>query len=122
MKSKTILWAGLSLLFLVHVSVAQEKKEQKKNEKKTKQKVEIKIPGKNNPQVITSNPDSLTGFMDRNANGIDDRFELRKGKRGENRKKDKFIDLNGDGICDGRESALGLKKTHRNRKGRGGKK
>lgn len=33
------------------------------------------------------------------------------------RSRDKFIDRNGDGICDGRESALGLKKMYRLRKG-----
>jgi len=34
------------------------------------------------------------------------------------RGRDQFIDRNGDGICDGRESALGLKKMYRLRKGR----
>lgn len=84
--------------------------------------MEKKLPDQNKPKVTVINPDSLKGFIDNNANGIDDRLEFAKGKQAQNRKRDKFIDLNGDGICDGRESALGLKKTLRNRKGRGGKK
>ena len=38
-------------------------------------------------------------------------------KKGFSKKKDKFIDRNGDGICDGRESAIGLKKMYRKRRG-----
>jgi len=59
----------------------------------------------------------LKGFVDRNANGIDDRIEngIVKGKQ--KGKKDKFIDKNGDGICDGRESAFGIKKAFRKRQG-----
>jgi len=53
------------------------------------------------------------GFMDKNADGIDDRLADKKGKgRGKQlRRRDVFIDKNGDGICDGRESAIGLKKA-----------
>ena len=109
-------------MFFVNLSIAQEKKGQNKEQKQTKQKVEIKLPAKGKSKTVIINPDSLKGFVDSNANGIDDRLEFAKGKQGKNRKRDKFIDLNGDGICDGRESALGLKKTIRNRKGRGGKK
>jgi hypothetical protein len=122
MKNKTILWAIFSLFFLVNLSIAQEQKEQNKKQKQTKQKVEVKIPEKDKSKTIPANFDSLKGFVDKNTNGIDDRLEFPKGKQGRNRKRDKFIDLNGDGICDGRESALGIKKTFRNRKGRGGKK
>jgi len=58
-----------------------------------------------------------TGFVDKNANGIDDRMEKR-GKHGVKKgKTDIFIDRDGDGICDGRESAIGLKKIMRRRHG-----
>jgi len=54
-------------------------------------------------------------FVDKNANGVDDRMEKR-GKRGMRKgKSDVFIDRDGDGICDGRESAIGLKKIMRRR-------
>lgn len=57
----------------------------------------------------------LKGFVDKNANGIDDRLE-QTGKHGMKKKKtDFFIDKDGDGICDGRESAIGLKKIMRHR-------
>ena len=59
----------------------------------------------------------LKGFIDKNANGIDDRIENAGSKGKQQGKKDRFIDRNGDGICDGRESALGIKKAFRNRKG-----
>lgn len=42
-------------------------------------------------------------------------------KKGQRKRKDKFIDRDGDGICDGRESAFGLRKMYRIRK-RGGNK
>lgn len=42
---------------------------------------------------------------DVNADGIDDALQ-QKGKKFKN-KKDKFIDQDGDGICDGRASGLG---------------
>ncbi len=62
----------------------------------------------------------LEGFVDKNADGIDDRIAAKtmKGKGMNKGEKDKFIDRNGDGICDGRESAIGLKKTHQKRRGR----
>jgi hypothetical protein len=63
----------------------------------------------------------LDGFVDKNANGIDDRLEKKadKEKGKQMGKGDLFIDKNGDGICDGRESAIGLRKAHSMRKGRG---
>jgi hypothetical protein len=48
---------------------------------------------------------------DQNANGIDDRLEGKKkagGKIGA-KGRDRFIDANGDGICDGRETGLGFR-------------
>ncbi len=64
----------------------------------------------------------LEGFIDLNGNGIDDRLEgKQKGKgKGKMQNKDRFIDLDGDGICDGKESALGLRKVYRKRKGKSG--
>jgi hypothetical protein len=62
---------------------------------------------------------SLEGFVDANGNGIDDRIEQKgNGKRkGQQQAKDRFIDTDGDGICDGKESAIGLKKLYRKRRG-----
>ena len=57
-------------------------------------------------------------FSDENANGIDDRLEKEQRHRKRLGNKDKFIDSNGDGICDNQESAFGLKKAFRKRKGR----
>ncbi|MDI6768002.1 MAG: hypothetical protein QME52_14370 [Bacteroidota bacterium] len=44
-------------------------------------------------------------MVDENADGIDD-AQQQKGKKFKN-KKDKFIDRDGDGICDDRASGLG---------------
>ncbi len=73
-------------------------------------------------QMLQQKSQNLKGFVDFNANGVDDRIEkqrLRKGKgkgKGKNLKMDRFIDLDGDGICDGRESGIGLRKIYRKRK------
>jgi hypothetical protein len=48
------------------------------------------------------------GFRDENGNGIDDRIERQSGS-GSSR-KDKFVDADGDGICDGRAAGLGFKR------------
>jgi len=58
-------------------------------------------------------------FIDENQNGIDDRNESKdeKGYRG---RRDRFVDKDGDGICDEREGCIGPK--HRHRGGRNGKK
>ena len=47
-------------------------------------------------------------FRDENGNGIDDRIE-RQGK-GQGARKDRFVDADGDGICDGRAGGLGFKR------------
>jgi len=47
-------------------------------------------------------------FRDENVTGIDDRLE--KQERGKQKGRDKFIDADGDGICDGRESGLGFQR------------
>ena len=52
----------------------------------------------------------LKGFVDKNANGIDDRLEI--GSKGpKNKAKDKFIDKDGDGICDERATGMGFRRT-----------
>jgi len=59
----------------------------------------------------TARPDSHLQrgrrIVDENGDGIDDHLQT-KGK-GMNRGKDRFIDRDGDGICDGRESGLGVR-------------
>jgi hypothetical protein len=49
-----------------------------------------------------------SGFRDENGNGIDDRIEHHTPATGA--KKDRFIDADGDGICDGRVGGLGFKR------------
>jgi hypothetical protein len=49
-----------------------------------------------------------SGFRDENGNGIDDRLERQVTGKGS--KKDRFIDADGDGICDGRAGGLGFKR------------
>lgn len=121
---KKIMWLSLLLLFFIAVANAQEKGKTKKTEPKAKQKkevkVEAKVPDKKQVRRAPVNPDSLKGFIDANANGIDDRLEFGRigGKMNQKRKRDRFIDANGDGICDGRESALGLKKAMHRRRGK----
>ena len=93
----------------------------KKSIKFTKGKNDTTIEKKKTENKMTSQKKKeLKGFIDKNANGIDDRLE---GKGGKNKKKGKdlFIDNNGDGISDGQESAFGLKKTSRKRRQSKGK-
>jgi hypothetical protein len=56
-------------------------------------------------------------FLDKNANGVDDRQERMGGMKKQQRMRDQFIDKDGDGICDDRASGMGL----RMRKGDGKK-
>lgn len=48
------------------------------------------------------------GFRDENGNGVDDRIE-RQGNTTSPR-KDRFVDADGDGICDGRAGGLGFRR------------
>ena len=59
-------------------------------------------------------------FIDENQNGIDDRDEKGKGKCYKGRRGDRFVDKDGDGICDEREGTIGPKRRHRG--GRNGNK
>lgn len=47
-------------------------------------------------------------FRDENGNGVNDRLERRI--LAAERKKDRFIDADGDGICDGRAGGLGFRR------------
>jgi hypothetical protein len=47
-------------------------------------------------------------FRDENGNGIDDRVERRA--KGKGAKKDRFVDADGDGICDERTGGLGFRR------------
>ena len=60
----------------------------------------------------------MEGFVDVNANGIDDRIETSGKGKGKGQPRDRFVDKDGDGICDGRESAIGLRKLFKKRKGK----
>jgi hypothetical protein len=77
----------------------QEAKKETKQDAKTAAKQEPK------QESITSE------FRDLNANGIDDTKETTGSdpKEKKTRKHVKFIDSDGDGICDGRASGAGLK-------------
>ena len=71
---------------------------------------------KSNQQDSTANKE----FIDENQNGIDDRDEKGKGKCYKGRRGDRFVDKDGDGICDEREGTIGPKRRHRG--GRNGNK
>jgi hypothetical protein len=49
-----------------------------------------------------------TGFVDVNGDGIDDR--VARGGKGPARGKDRFVDQDGDGICDSRTEGLGFRR------------
>jgi len=51
----------------------------------------------------------LEGFVDKNANGIDDRLEIGS-KSQSGRGRDKFVDKDGDGICDERATGMGVRR------------
>jgi hypothetical protein len=50
----------------------------------------------------------MGGFRDENGNGIDDRIENQANASAS--RKDRFVDEDGDGICDGRAAGLGFKR------------
>ena len=85
----------------------------------TKQKSVIS-PKDSLKKMSPKNKLKLKGFVDKNADGIDDRLQGKNSKsKGKHiRRRDLFIDKNGDGICDGRESAIGLRKIRRHRMGK----
>ena len=106
---KKIFFLLLLTLFINNVVWGQ-------NQDSTKTKLKT-ASGKNDSTTGLQNIDStntiskdkkLKGFIDKNANGIDDRIENKMNKGKQRGKKDQFIDRNGDGICDGRESAFGI--------------
>ncbi|RCK73346.1 MAG: hypothetical protein IGBAC_0192 [Ignavibacteriae bacterium] len=51
-------------------------------------------------------------FIDENANGVDDRIEKQQGVGKQKRLRDRFVDLDGDGICDGRSGGVGIRSRH----------
>ena len=112
----------IALLAFSVVSFSQEKKLEKKKTKPTVVKIDTTANTKSllKNHISKKKKSNLKGFIDKNANGIDDRLETKKGM-GKGKlmgRRDVFIDKNGDGICDGRESAIGLKKTMRHRMGK----
>lgn len=48
-------------------------------------------------------------FLDANGDGVSDRVQKRM--QGPGRGIDRFIDMDGDGICDGRENGLGFQRS-----------
>ena len=110
---KTIVKILIFLMISASVLFAQKPDSTKQNLKITNRKQDTaKVLLKKQKAKSKVKKSELRGFVDKNANGIDDRLE--KSKKGKQMgRKDQFIDRNGDGICDGRESAIGLRKTHR---------
>lgn len=53
-----------------------------------------------------------SAFIDENANGVDDRLEQKQKAGKQKRMRDRFVDLDGDGICDGRQSGIGIRSRH----------
>lgn len=77
----------------------------------------LAAPGQTRPDTSAQASDTTTAgsrhqkrlgqkFVDENGDGIDDRLQGARMRRG----KDRFIDLDGDGICDDRASGLGFKR------------
>lgn len=130
MKYLTIV--SLCLIFSTSLILAQDKdstdvtkKEEKtqKTEQQTdqQQKKDKKETGKTageSQKIPGSAEKKLEGFVDVNANGIDDRLETSAKGKGKGQPRDRFVDADGDGICDGKESAIGLRKLFRKRKGK----
>ena len=115
---KSISFFFLFSLFIINNSLGQHQDSTKMKPKKIAGKIDSTKLMKNIDSTnVMSTEKKLKGFIDKNANGIDDRIENKMGKGKKKGKKDKFIDRNGDGICDGRESAFGIKKAFRKRKG-----
>jgi len=94
------------LLFFMTLAIAKSQEEpQKVQEKKAVEKTET---------IRNQNSISNEKFIDKNADGIDDRLTQQQGNHygnlNNNRKrgKDVFIDEDGDGICDKRATGLGF--------------
>jgi Na+-transporting NADH:ubiquinone oxidoreductase subunit NqrC len=59
----------------------------------------------------TQEKKEVSAVKDLNANGIDDTKENQESVKSKvNRMHDRFIDVNGDGICDTREQGLGFRR------------
>ena len=118
------LWIGmLCVLMFAPVLWAQNKdssqvKEQEQKKQSTEQVGHQQQEKEQSEGEQVSRKD-LQGFVDQNANGIDDRLEGgQNGKgKGKGQPRDRFVDTDGDGICDGKESAIGLRKLFRKRQG-----
>ena len=68
-------------------------------------------------KVITSPAEN-----DANANGIlDVKENQQSGSKKSTKKRDQFIDVNGDGICDSRENGLGFRRGKGIQAGQSGK-
>jgi len=94
----------------------QQTEQQQDKQQKQDENVSEKAQGRD--QKSPASPDGdLKGFVDVNANGIDDRLETSGKGKGKGQPRDRFVDADGDGICDGKESAIGLRKLFRKRKG-----
>lgn len=80
-----------------------------------------RIHGGNVAQMDSVKIDTVNSgaFVDRNGNGIDDRLEKGSKSKRKYRRMDMFKDEDGDGICDGKESSVGIKKMRRQRMKRG---
>jgi len=129
---KYVAIVSLCLIFSTSLVFAQDKDstDAKKKEEKT-QKTEqqqdqqqiqdIKETEKRageNQKIQGSAEKELEGFVDVNADGIDDRLETSGKGKGKGQPRDRFVDADGDGICDGKESAIGLRKLFRKKKGK----
>jgi len=122
----------LCLIFSTSLILAQDKdssdvkKKEEKTQKTEQQKDQQQIQDKKetgkrageNQKTPSSAEKELEGFVDVNADGIDDRLETSGKGKGKGQPRDRFIDADGDGICDGKESAIGLRKLFRKRKGK----
>lgn len=96
----------LLMVLLISFSIANSQEDpQKVQQKKSNEKID----NMENQNILSKDK-----FIDKNADGIDDRLNLQKGNQHgkinneRKRAKDVFIDEDGDGICDKRATGLGF--------------
>jgi hypothetical protein len=91
---------------VVH-DTAEAKKEQPARSDTVSARVASKSASDSAATLSGKHPPPARTFKDEKGNGVDDSLETQSlGRKGG---QDKFIDMDGDGICDGRESGMGFR-------------
>ena len=106
---KTMIVLALGVIVAAGSALAQQADTAASNATKGEQAQEMKQ--QQDQEKARNQRQELKGFVDKNANGIDDRLEI--GSKGPAAKgKDKFIDKDGDGICDERATGMGFRRNN----------